>query len=55
MLRTFNCGVGFILVTSQKDKAKVMKHVQKTYDCYEIGKMEKGTAKVAFEKRLNWV
>ena len=27
MLRTFNCGVGFIIVTSQKDKKSVIKHV----------------------------
>ena len=55
MLRTFNCGVGFIIVTSQKDKKSVMKHVNQTYDCYEIGKIEKGGTKVAFEGRLNWI
>ena len=55
MLRTFNCGVGFIIVTSQKDKNAVMKHVSQTYDCYEIGAIEKGDAKVAFEGRLEWV
>ena len=55
MLRTFNCGVGFIIVTSQKDKKSVMKHVSQTYVCYEIGDIEKGDAKVAFEGRLEWV
>ena len=55
MLRTFNCGVGFIIVTSQKDKNAVMKHVSQTYDCYEIGAIEKDDAKVAFEGRLEWV
>ena len=55
MLRTFNCGVGFIIMTSQKDKNAVMKHVSQTYDCYEIGAIEKGDAKVAFEGRLEWV
>ncbi|MCR4649596.1 MAG: phosphoribosylformylglycinamidine cyclo-ligase [Lachnospiraceae bacterium] len=55
MLRTFNCGVGFIVVTSQKDKKEVMKHIGKFYDCYEIGVMEKGENKVEFEKRLNWL
>ena len=55
MLRTFNCGVGFIIVTSQKDKKTVMKHVSQSYDCYEIGPIEKGDAKVAFEGRLEWV
>ena len=55
MLRTFNCGVGFIIVTSQKDKKTIMKHVSQSYDCYEIGSIEKGDAKVTFEGRLEWV
>lgn len=55
MLRTFNCGVGFIVVTSQKHKSSVMKHIGKTYDCYEIGTIGTGDAKVTFEGRLNWV
>lgn len=55
MLRTFNCGVGFTLVVSQKDKAAVIKHIQKYYNCYEIGNIEKGNTKIIFENRLNWV
>ena len=55
MLRTFNCGVGFIIVTSQKDKKAVMKHVSQTYGCYEIGTIEKGDSKIVFDKRLNWI
>ncbi len=55
MLRTFNCGVGFIVVTSQKDKASVMKYIGKTYDCYEIGTVKQGDRKIAFTNRLNWL
>ena len=55
MLRTFNCGVGFIVVASQKNKENVMDHIKKSYDCYEIGSIEKGDMKVAFENRLNWL
>lgn len=55
MLKTFNCGVGFIIVTPQKDKKAVMKHVSRTYDCYEIGAIEKGDTKIVFDKRLNWI
>ena len=55
MLRTFNCGVGFIVSTSQKNKKMVMDHIKKSYDCYEIGFIEKGDMKVAFENRLNWL
>lgn len=55
MLRTFNCGVGFNIVVSQRDKAAVMRHVNQFYQCYEIGKIEKGENKVVFEKRMNWL
>lgn len=55
MLRTFNCGVGFNIVTDQKDKAAVMQHVSRFYNCYEIGVIELGDCKVKFENRLNWL
>lgn len=55
MLRTFNCGVGFNVVVPQKDKDAVMKHIQQFYDCYEIGRIEKGDRKVVFENRMNWL
>lgn len=55
MLRTFNCGVGFNLVVSQRDKDMVMKHMHQFYDCYEIGKIEMGDHKIVFEKRMNWL
>lgn len=55
MLHTFNCGVGFNIVLSEKNKELVMKHITKYYDCYEIGKIEKGDAKVRFVNQLNWV
>lgn len=55
MLRTFNCGVGFILVVLREKKNMVMKHINQFYDCYEIGNIEKGEYKVAFEQRMNWL
>ena len=55
MLRTFNCGVGFNVVVAQKDKDAVMKHINRFYDCYEIGKVEKGDRKVQFENRMSWL
>lgn len=55
MLRTFNCGVGFTLVVSQRDKDMVMKYINQFYECYEIGKIDKGESKVIFEKCLNWL
>ncbi|MBD5135013.1 MAG: phosphoribosylformylglycinamidine cyclo-ligase [Lachnospiraceae bacterium] len=55
MLRTFNCGVGFNIVVSEKYKDMVINHVKKYYDCYEIGKIIKGNRKVIFENRINWL
>ena len=55
MLRTFNCGVGFNVVVHPKDKAAVIKHINRFYDCYEIGMIEMGDSKVEFENRINWL
>ncbi len=55
MLRTFNCGVGFILVVPQSEKKTVIDHVTKYYDCYEIGKVKKGFDKISFKNKLNWL
>ena len=32
-----------------------MKHINRTYDCYEIGKIKTGDSKISFEGHLNWV
>lgn len=55
MLHTFNCGVGFNLVVPQQDKAMVMEHVGKFYDCYEIGVITQGRDKIIFEGKINWL
>ncbi|MDE5780196.1 MAG: phosphoribosylformylglycinamidine cyclo-ligase [Lachnospiraceae bacterium] len=55
MLRTFNCGVGFNIIVSEKYKDMVINHVKKYFDCYEIGKIIKGNRKVIFENRVNWL
>ena len=55
MLRTFNCGVGLVIIASQEDKNIVMNHIRQCYDCYEIGKIEKGDRKIVFEQRMNWL
>lgn len=55
MLRTFNCGVGFNVVVNPKDKVEVMNHINRFYDCYEIGTIETGNSKVEFVNRMNWL
>lgn len=54
MLSTFNCGVGFIIVTSYKYKDSVKKHIKKFYDCYEIGNIVKNNYKIDFYNKINW-
>ncbi len=55
MLSTFNCGVGLIIVVSQEKKASVMESVGACYDCYEIGKIDSGPKKVAFEGMMRYM
>ncbi|MDE5894037.1 MAG: phosphoribosylformylglycinamidine cyclo-ligase, partial [Acetatifactor sp.] len=55
MLRTFNMGVGFVLVVSEAEKRQVMEAVSKYYECYEIGHVKKGGKKVEFTGRLYWI
>lgn len=55
MLRTFNCGAGFVLVVAKEEKEFFLRHVRRFYDCYEIGAIEPGVPKIVFENRLNWL
>lgn len=54
MLRTFNCGAGLNLVVSQSEKETVIKHINQFHDCYEIGTIQKGPAKIIFKNRIHW-
>lgn len=54
MLSTFNCGVGLVLVTKKEDAPKVVKHVGRFYDCYEIGTIKKGAQKIEMKNKISW-
>ena len=55
MLRTFNMGVGLVIVTADVSKQPVMHHLnQNDCECYEIGRVEGGKKKVGFENQLLW-
>ena len=41
MLRTFNCGVGFCLITPKKNVKKIKKYFTKKFIPYEIGFISK--------------
>ena len=54
MLRTFNCGVGFIIVVDKNIANKIIDTVSKSVDCYEIGDIVSGDCSVELINDLNW-
>ncbi|MDO5555269.1 MAG: phosphoribosylformylglycinamidine cyclo-ligase [Clostridia bacterium] len=55
MLRTYNLGIGFVIVTDSKHSEDVKKHISKEgISCYEIGKIVKGNKQVVTIGNLNW-
>ncbi|MCH5265064.1 MAG: phosphoribosylformylglycinamidine cyclo-ligase [Lachnospiraceae bacterium] len=54
MLNTFNCGVGMCVVLSPEYVKSVQEHIGQYYNCYPIGKVEKGQHKVDFYNELLW-
>jgi len=55
MLKTFNCGVGFCLITQQQNLKKIKKFFTKKYEPYIIGKIISGKNKVILNEKINWL
>ena len=55
MLKTFNCGVGFCLITNKKNLNKIYHLFPKNYKPYVIGKITGGKNKVKLNGSFNWV
>jgi phosphoribosylformylglycinamidine cyclo-ligase len=54
MLKTFNCGVGFCLITNPKNLKKINKYFSKEFKPYVIGKITKNKNKIKLNAKLNW-
>jgi len=54
MLKTFNCGVGFCLIISQKNLKKIQSYFPKDYKPYVIGKITNGKNKVKLNGSIDW-
>ena len=54
MLKTFNCGVGLIVVMEPEAESAISKAISKFYNCYTIGEVVTGEPSVVFINNLNW-
>ena len=54
MLKTFNCGVGFIVIVKPSEEVPVLQTIAKHYDCYTIGEVVEGSKSVTFKNKLQW-
>ena len=54
MLKTFNCGVGFIIIINENNFKKIKKYFKKEYAPYIIGKIINGKSKVILNGNINW-
>ena len=54
MLKTFNCGVGFCLITKKRNIKKIKKIFTKNFQPYEIGFISKAKNKYNTFGRLKW-
>ncbi len=51
MLRTFNMGIGMVLIVSPEDVAKVEKHLSQSHEpCYRIGEIRSGRRRVVYKR-----
>lgn len=54
MLKTFNCGVGLIVVVAPRAESAVLRALSRFYRCDTIGEVAQGGPSVAFVNKLNW-
>ena len=54
MLKTFNCGVGFCLITKSKNILKIRKLFHRKFKPYVIGKIVTGKTKIKFNEKVQW-
>jgi len=54
MLKTFNCGVGFCLITKPQNLSKIKNYFSKEFQPYLIGKITKGKNKIKLNDKIQW-
>ena len=54
MLRTFNCGVGFCIITKKNNYKKIKKFFTKDFSPYEIGYISRENKKLNLYNNIKW-
>jgi len=54
MLRTFNCGVGFCIITKKNNFGKIKKYFKKDFMPYEIGYISENNKKFNLLNKMRW-
>ena len=54
MLRTFNCGVGFCIITDRSKAEKLKYYFDKKFQPYEIGHISKSSKKLNLINKIKW-
>ena len=54
MIRTFNCGIGFCIITSKRNSKKIQKLFYKNFKPYKIGFISKEKKKINLINHLKW-
>ena len=54
MLKTFNCGVGFIIIINKNNFFRINKFFKKDLKPYVIGEIIKGSSKVLLNGKISW-
>ena len=54
MLKTFNCGVGFCLITDKNNLKSIYKFFSNEFKPYPIGKIVAGKTKAKFNDKITW-
>ena len=54
MLKTFNCGIGFCIITDKRNIKKIERIFSKGYKPYQIGFILENKKRIDLKNRIKW-